>query len=347
WPSGLVQHLRDLPLNHRVCVEEGSPPVRMEPFKSFTARPASAASALASESVPIPDSAETWLLVLIAAPDFSLPDLAGRVQTLAARRGTLTLLHFWSAVPDCERDLAELNQSYRRWASEGLQLLTVNVDEPASLDGSLASALNRHLSFPILRASPDTIAIYNLLYRYLFDRHHDLSLPTSFLIDKTGAIVKIYQGTVPKQHFDRDFRNIPQTAAERLAKALPFPGVSETFEFARNYLSLGSVFFERGYMEQAETCLQLAFRDDPSAAEALYGLGSVYLQREKAEKARQSFERALQLRANYPGTLPNAWNNLGILAARAGRTDEAIQNFQQALQIDPDHLIALDNLGNA
>jgi tetratricopeptide (TPR) repeat protein len=348
WPSGLVQHLRDLPLNHRVWVEEGSPPSRMEAFKTFSARPASSASVPVSENAALPNSVETWLLVPIAAPDFALPDLAGRVQTLAARRGTLTLLHFWSAVsPDCERDLAELNQSYRRWASEGLQLLTVNVDEPVSLDGSLASALYRHLSFPILRASPDTIAIYNLLYRYLFDRHHDLSLPTSFLIDKTGAIVKIYQGTAPKQHFDRDFRNIPQTAAERLARALPFPGVAETFEFARNYLSLGSVFFERGYMEQAEACFQLALRDDPSAAEALYGLGSVYLQQEKAEKARQSFERALQLRANYPGTLPNAWNNLGILAARAGRTDEAVQNFLQALQIDPDHLIALDNLGNA
>jgi len=348
WPSGLEQRLRDLPLNHRVWVEEGSPPSRMEPFKSFTARPASTEPALVSETTGRLDSVETWLLVPIVAPDFSSPDLAGRVQTLSARRGTLTLLHFWSAAsPDCDRDLEELNQSYRRWASEGLQLVTVNVDESASPDGGLTPALYRQLSFPILRASADTIAIYNLLYRYLFDRHRDLSLPTSFLIDKSGAIVKIYQGTVPKQRFERDFRSIPQTAEERLAKALPFPGVSETFEFARNYLSLGSVFFERGYLEPAEACFQLALRDDPSAAEALYGIGSVYLQQQKTAKAQESFERALQLHANYPGTLPNAWNNLGILAARAGRTDEAIQNFQRALQIDPDHLIALNNLGNA
>jgi tetratricopeptide (TPR) repeat protein/peroxiredoxin len=348
WPSGLVQHLRDLPLNHRVWVEEGSPPSRMEPFKTFTTRPASAASALVSAAVASPVSVESWLLVPIAAPDFSLPDLAGRIETLSTRLGKVTLLHFWSAAsPDSERDLAELNNSYERWVREGLHLLTVNVDELANVDGGLTAALYRHLSFPILRASPDTTAVYNLLYRYLFDRHRDLSLPTSVLIDKTGAIVKIYQGTVPKQHFERDFRSIPQTAAGRLAKALPFPGVSETFEFARNYLSLGSVFFERGYMEQAETCFERALRDDPSAAEALYGIGSVYLQQQKTEKARESFARAVQLHANYPDTLPNAWNNLGILAARAGRTDEAIQNFQRALQLDSDHLIALDNLGNA
>src|ERR1019366_7816611 len=30
WPSGLMQELRDLPINHRVWIEEGSEPSRME-----------------------------------------------------------------------------------------------------------------------------------------------------------------------------------------------------------------------------------------------------------------------------------------------------------------------------
>ena len=34
WPSGLVQELRDLPLNHRVWVDEGSAPSRFEAFKA-------------------------------------------------------------------------------------------------------------------------------------------------------------------------------------------------------------------------------------------------------------------------------------------------------------------------
>ncbi len=32
------------------------------------------------------------------------------------------------------------------------------------------------LTFPILRGSEDVAAIYNILYRQLFDRHRDLSL---------------------------------------------------------------------------------------------------------------------------------------------------------------------------
>jgi tetratricopeptide (TPR) repeat protein len=123
--------------------------------------------------------------------------------------------------------------------------------------------------------------------------------------------------------------------------------VSDTSEFRRNYLSYGSVFFQRGYFDQAEASFRLALRDDPSSAEALYGLGSVSLKQEKTGEARASFERALKLHASYPDTLPNAWNNLGLLVTREGGTAEAIPYFQEALRLSPDHLIALDNLGNA
>jgi tetratricopeptide (TPR) repeat protein/peroxiredoxin len=348
WPSGLVQELHDLPLNHRIWVEEDSPRTRMERFKSTSLWRAGTPNALIQQGEALPALAETWLLAPVAAPDFSLPDLAGQALTLSARLGKPVVLYFWStASPNCQRDLEEFERSYTRWASEGLELLAVNVDEVSSADGDIALATQRHLPFSILRASQDVVAIYNILYRSLFDRHRDLSLPTSFLIDAQGAIVKIYQGSCPADHFEKDFRDIPQTATERLAKALPFPGVTEGTEFGRNYLSYGSVFFEHGYLEQAEAFFQQALRDDPSGAEAFYGLGSIYLQQQKNREARESFERAVQLHANYPGTTTRAWNNLGILAAREGRTEEAVQDFQRALQIDPGFLIALQNLGNA
>jgi len=189
--------------------------------------------------------------------------------------------------------------------------------------------------------------VYNLLYRYIFDRHRDLGLPTSFLINQDGDIVKIYQGPLNPEQVQQDSRRIPQTDATRLARALPFPVASETFEFGRNYLSYGSIFFQRGYFDQAATSFQLALRDDPASAEACYGLGSAQLNLQKNTEARQSFERAVKLHASYPDTLANAWNNLGLLDTKEGRTEEAIGYFQEALRSSPDHLIALNNLGNA
>ena len=348
WPSGLTQNLRNLPLNHRIWIEEGSAPSRIEPFKAASSPPTGNSSDSAPEIQQLPAIAETWLLAPVAAPDFSLPDQSGKLETLSSRRGKPVLLYFYSVNSlDCRRDTANFDKSYTRWEKDGLQLITLKVDGTENATGRMAPEPDRNLSFPVLSASQDVIAIYNILYRSLFDRHRDLIIPTSFLIDERGSIVKIYQGAVPFQHFEEDFRNIPQTHVQRLAKALPFPGVIERSGFTRNYLSYGSVFFERGYPEQAEVFFQLALQDDPSSAEAFYGIGSVYLQQQKPQQARESFEHAIRLQANYPGTLPRAWNNLGILSAREARADEAIQDFQRALQIDPDFLIALGNLGNA
>jgi len=86
WPSGMVQELRDLPINHRVWIEEGSEPSRLEPFRTPAPRTplidAKPADAKAQEIETLPTTAETWLLAPVEAPDFSLPDFAGQVQNL-------------------------------------------------------------------------------------------------------------------------------------------------------------------------------------------------------------------------------------------------------------------------
>jgi len=362
WPSGLVQEVRDLPLNHRVWVEEGSAPSRLEAFKANLQglKPSSIADrggtaeavpfhkAGSDETEQLPATIETWLLAPVAAPDFSLPDLNGQTRSLAALRGKAVLLNFWVAESlICRQDLKAFNRLHARWAARGLHLLAVNLDDPADAAKVRSLVRESHFSLPILQGSNDLAGVYNILFRYLFDRHRDLSLPTSFLINGGGEIVKVYKGPANPAQVEQDFQHIPQTAAETMAKALPFPGLSDTLEFHRNYLNYGSIYFQRGYLEQAEASFRLARRDDPESAEALYGLGSVYLKLEKGAEARESFERAIKLRASYPDTLANAWNNLGLLATREGHTAEAIPYFQEALKLNPDHLIALENLGNA
>jgi len=347
WPSGLVQELRDLPLDHRVWVHEGSEPSRLEAFRSLDS-PNRRADRKVQEADTLPTVSETWLLAPVEAPDFSLPDVSGQTQTLSALRGKPVLLNFWAAEADrCVSDWSTFNQHHASWRSQGLELRAVNLDPPAAAGGVRALIEQRRLSFPILFGSDDVGAIYNILYRYLFDRHRDLSLPTSFLITARGDIVKVYQGPLDRAHVENDFRQIPQTAPERLMYALPFPGVADALEFGRNYLSWGSAYFQNGYMDQAAAWFHLALRDDPSSAEALYGIGSVRLNQQKTAEARECFERALKLHSSYPDTLANSWNNLGLLAGRDGHTEEAVGYFQKALKLSPDHVIALDNLASA
>jgi tetratricopeptide (TPR) repeat protein len=340
WPSGVTQELHDLPIGHRIFVEEGLPPSRMEPFRSPPSLPANEAASAVAEVLP--QQVETWLLVPVPAPDFSLADSGGHSESLSSRRGKPILIHFWpSSIADNQEQLKKLNRFYNEWMKEGFEFLAIDVDTTGTKMPQV------HYSFPVLSASADVIAVYNLLFRQLFDRHRDMGVPISFLIDPAGNIAKIYQGSVSAKKFEADFQSIPQNEADRLTKALPFAGLRETYEFERNYLSFGYVFFERGYFEQAQEFFAQALKDDPGSAEAFYGLGSAYLQLQRANEARDCFERALKLHASYPGTLPNSWNNLGILAAREGNYDLAVEDFLHALQIDPQHSIALQNLGNA
>src|ERR1039458_9733992 len=132
---------------------------------------------------PLPTTAETWLLAPVEAPDFSLPDFGGQVRTLSSLRGKPVLLNFWAAGAErCKGDWIAFNQHYAAWAAQGLQLLSVNLDGPAEAEIVRALVREHRLSFPILHGSEDVAGIYNIVYRYLFDRHRDLELPTSFLI---------------------------------------------------------------------------------------------------------------------------------------------------------------------
>jgi tetratricopeptide (TPR) repeat protein len=345
WPSGLAQELRELPLNHRIWVEEGSEKLRIEPFMQSVRGAVAVASAQGSESLPT--GVETWLLTPIAAPDFSLPDLSGKVRSLSGLRGKNVLLNFWVASSkDCQDTLEVLERAHAKWV-RGLQVISVNLDDRADAESIRALAREHRLTLPILLGSDDVSAVYNILYRSLFDRHRDLRLPTSLLIDENGEIVKLYQGSLNAERVEQDFRNIPRSDAERLRRALPFRGVSEDFEFGRNYLSLGSQFFQRGYFDHAAMAFERAVRENPASAEAYYGLGSAYLKQQKKVQARESFERASQSQASYPDTLANAWNNLGLIATEEADTAEAIRCFRESLKHNPNHLIALTNLGNA
>ncbi|MBV9479898.1 MAG: VCBS repeat-containing protein [Acidobacteria bacterium] len=342
WPSGRVQELNELPLNHRIWVEEGSEPSRIEPFQSVQSW--NLAKLLPGEQFPA--SAETWLLDPVLAPDFSLPDLKGQKRAISQFRGKPALAYFWSSrTPAWVEELQAVNDLVRQSFLKAV--IAINVDDQDRLDAIRLEVGQRSLRFPIVQASPDLVAIYNILYRQLFDRHRDLRVPTAFLINSDGEIVKLYQGVLNLAHIDSDFRQIPSNPAERAAKALPFAGISGQTEFRRNYLSYGAVYYQRGYYDQAEDWFGRALRDDPANAEALYGLGSVYLEQQKNAEARRSFEKVTELVPSYPDTLPNAWNNLGLLATREGQINQASRYFQQALKVSPHHPIALLNLGNA
>jgi tetratricopeptide (TPR) repeat protein len=341
WPSGLTQRFEHLPVNHRIELEEGLATFAAKPFSAPV--PSWEHPGAQPTLEPLPATMETWLIEPLKAPEFSLPDSEGKLHELRSLRGNFTLLYFWASIaPQSCDNLQLLERHSAMLIANKLNILAINVDDVNHVQAARSFAVQKKVSLPILFATEEIVGIYNIIYRYLFDRRRDLPIPASFLLNAEGMIVKVYQGTVDPQLLLADVRSAPTTATARIQKALPFAGVLCQSSFQRNDFTYGVAMFQHGYLEQAaESFLQViaAKPDDP---EAYYNLGTLYLRKNDIPQARRYLEQTLKLRLNYP----EAWNNLGMMAAQQGNLDEAIRSFQQSLQQRPNYAIALLNLGN-
>lgn len=341
WPNGLTQVFEKLPANHRIELKEGAEEFRATPFAVTPAAYEHAGEPHTIE--PLPLSVETWLIQPLHAPDFSLPDLAGKAQELKSFRGNFVLLHFWAtAAPDCANQLRLLQKHQAEYSSRNLHVLCINLDDPQEPAAIRSFAAKQAISLPILLATPQLAGVYNLIYRYLFDRRRDLALPTSFLLNRDGMIVKVYQATIDPAHFMDDVRSIPDTPAAFLQKALPMKGTLFQDEFQRNDLTYGVAMFQRGYLEEAAAEFQQVILAKPDDPVAYYNLGTLFLRQNSLPDARRYLEQAVKLRPNYA----EAWNNLGMVSAQQGQEDEAIKNFERSIQLRPTYVTALLNLGN-
>ena len=341
WPSGLTQTFENLPVNRRIEIQEGSNEFLAKPFA--VSSPSYSRPGEAQKLEPLPSSVESWLIEPVKAPDFSLPDLEEKSWGLQSFLGAFVLLNFWStASPACGEQMRLLRQSGPSLASSGLRILGINVDDPRDVQAVRAFVAQEGVFFPTLLATPDIAGVYNIVYRYLFDRRRDLPLPTSFLLNKDGMIVKVYQGPVKPERLLEDVKSVPNTPADRVRRALPFAGTLFQGTFQRNDFTYGVSFFQHGYLEQAEASFKQVIAAKPDSPEACYNLGTLYLRRNAFNDAREYLEQAVKLRPDYP----EAWNNLGMVAARENQPAEAVHNFEQSLQQRPTYTIALLNLGN-
>ncbi len=342
WPSGLIQKFDGLPVNHRIEIEEGSSTFAARPFATtplLFAQPGPS-----PELIPLPSVVDTWLIEPLRAPEFSLPDLTNKARQFRSFLGDFVLLNFWATkAPLCRDELTLVNRHRSALAADKLSIVAVNVDDPADIQTAKSFATQLALSFPVLFATAEIAGIYNIIYRYLFDRRRDLAIPTSFLIDTEGMIIKVYQGPVDPQRLLEDVKSVPTTASDRMRKALPLGGVLCQDAFQRNDFTYGVALYQHGYLDAAAASFEQVIARKPTDPEAYYNLGTLNLRRNDLQQARQYLEQIpLKLRPNYP----EAWNNLGMIAAQQGQAEEAIRDFQESLRLRPDYAVALLNLGN-
>lgn len=128
-----------------------------------------------------------------AAPEFKLAKLAGGLASLDDYRGRVVLLNFWATwCPSCVEELPALERLHRAHGGGGLSVVAVSVDEKGR--AAVTPFVERlGLTFPVLLADSRVSAAYQVG-----------GLPTTYLLDPAGVIVKRYAGPVDLKRLEND-----------------------------------------------------------------------------------------------------------------------------------------------
>ncbi|MGB8601802.1 MAG: tetratricopeptide repeat protein [Rhizomicrobium sp.] len=119
------------------------------------------------------------------------------------------------------------------------------------------------------------------------------------------------------------------------------PRNDQAEEFAAT-LQAAKAAHQRGDMAGAEGGYRVALGMDGQSPAALYGLGMLMLQTERADEAAGYFEATHRIDPTNPSVL-HAW---GVALAVAGRTDDAIGVYKTLLVVAPKAVPVLGNLGH-
>ena len=246
-----------------------------------------------------------------------------------------------AAAPPSRAALQELARGANALVQAGAGVIALALDAPDDIEKVRAAATGL-AEVPVVPASEEVGRSFALLNRHLYMNRQDLRLPTAFLLDAQGRIVKAYRDRVDAAEILRDLPRIEASPAERLARALPFAGTFQSPPGERNYLPYGQALLDQGLEAPALVAFERAAQGNPSAS-TLYRLGTPLVKSSQPVKARAAFERALALKPD----LSEASNDLGALLAQEGDVPAAIEKFQAALAATPDYPDALNNLGYA
>ena len=149
------------------------------PDASFTFTPPKNAKLV--EALPISGQPAS-LLVNHPAPDFKLKTLDGEVLQLSSLRGRPVLLTFWASwCGPCRRELPELAELHAQFKDKGLVVLGVNDEGKGTARKYVDKA---GLPFTVI---DDAGGKAHGLY-------HVRSIPTAFLIDREGKVVRFLNG---------------------------------------------------------------------------------------------------------------------------------------------------------
>lgn len=122
------------------------------------------------------------------APDFTRETVSGETFTLSHHRGEVVVLNFWATwCPPCRAEIPDFVELQDEYADADLHFVGVTVDVD---DVDLVRKYARHfrINYPLIHGDGSLVEKYGGVG----------TVPTSFIIDRSGEIRYRVPGRIPK-----------------------------------------------------------------------------------------------------------------------------------------------------
>ncbi|MBC7609137.1 MAG: TlpA family protein disulfide reductase [Polaromonas sp.] len=164
--------------------------LHVAPATAQTATPAKAASAA---------QAPALVAAPVTTPQIEGPTIEGKPFKLAALKGKVVLVMFWSTgCAVCRDKMPELRTNYEGWAGKPFELVAVSTDTRIQDLLDYERIISR--TVPMKQRF---VQLWTGESAYKDNMGKQAQLPAAFLVDKTGKVVERYVGRIPPEAWDR------------------------------------------------------------------------------------------------------------------------------------------------
>jgi peroxiredoxin len=131
-----------------------------------------------------------------AAPAWELKDLDGKTVHSSDFKGKVVILDFWATwCPPCRAELPSFVALQKKYQDKGLTVVGMSVDK-GSVDDVKAFAKQQGLNYPVVLADAKIAGAFGGIE----------GIPTTFIIDRNGHIVKQHVGLTEQSEFESDIK---------------------------------------------------------------------------------------------------------------------------------------------
>jgi len=132
------------------------------------------------------------------APEFALQDLDGKTVHIADFSGKVVILDFWATwCPPCRKEIPDFLAMQSKYGDKGLTIVGLSLDAGGAHDVRTFEQEHKiNFNYPVLIANEETANAYGGV----------VGIPTTFVIDRKGKIVKRFVGYTPASDFEETIR---------------------------------------------------------------------------------------------------------------------------------------------